>query len=659
MKIDTKRLNQIIYTKYRDTIKDYQHNNNESITINYEDLEQYYTELAQELPYQYNQITRQITQIIQQNTIQNNKTIQITYKNVPITPIRKLHKDYNTQFVAFEGLIRKKGKTIQKLEKGVYECTSCGNTLVKEYDIDDIKINKPKLQCTDCGGKHWKLSRELSTFQNVQLITVQEPLEEVQGSTQPVSIDCYLYNKETNANPGDKVTVNGLLDIKPGRDHKNVFTEYIDVKSIEKLDEDYETVIITPEEEQQIKTLAQSKDIFQRLIQSTIPSIQGYTELKEAIAFQLFGTDSYYNKGAKHRGDIHVLIIGDPGIGKSQIMKYISNIAPRGLYTSGKSASGAGLTASAVKDEVSGDWTLDAGAMVLGDMGTVCIDEFDKMRASDRSAIHEALEQQTISFAKAGIVATLNSRCSVIAAANPLEGKFNPRKALSEQIGLSAPILSRFDLIFIIEDIVNKEKDRAVALHILSNHDEKEEEKLIKPTLLKKYISYAKKNIHPVLSNEAIEVLVNFYTDLRGTVNLDIDNPIPITARQLEAIKRLALASARIRLSNIVSIEDAERAIQLQQYCMSQVGVDPETGKVDVALVEGVTPRNDSDTMTVICSVLKQLEKEWDGKVPEKVLYSELEAKRSLKHDKIKDLLKKLKINGVILNPRDGYYATT
>ena len=132
MKIDTKRLNQIIYTKYRDTIKDYQHNNNESITINYEDLEQYYTELAQELPYQYNQITRQITQIIQQNTIQNNKTIQITYKNVPITPIRKLHKDYNTQFVAFEGLIRKKGKTIQKLEKGVYECTSCGNTLGKE-----------------------------------------------------------------------------------------------------------------------------------------------------------------------------------------------------------------------------------------------------------------------------------------------------------------------------------------------------------------------------------------------------------------------------------------------------------------------------------------------------------------------------------------------
>ena len=201
MKIDTKRLNQIIYTKYKDTIKDYQHNTQEAIIINYNDLEQYYTDLAQELPFQYNQITRQIIQIIQQNTIQNNKTIQITYKNVPITPIRKLHKDYNTQFVAFEGLIRKKGKTIQKLEKGVYECTSCGNTLVKEYDIDDLKINKPKIQCTDCGGKHWKLSRELSTFQNVQLITVQEPLEEVQGSTQPVSIDCYLYNKETNANP--------------------------------------------------------------------------------------------------------------------------------------------------------------------------------------------------------------------------------------------------------------------------------------------------------------------------------------------------------------------------------------------------------------------------------------------------------------------------
>lgn len=351
---------------------------------------------------------------------------------------------------------------------------------------------------------------------------------------------------------------------------------------------------------------------------------------------------------------MHILIVGDPGIGKSQILKYVSKLAPRGIYTSGKGTSGVGLTAAAVRDDLGG-WSLEAGALVLGDKGNVCVDELDKMREEDRSAIHEALEQQTISIAKAGIMATLNSRCSVLAAANPKFGRFDRYKSIAEQMNLPSPILSRFDLIFIIEDKPNAERDHDLAGHILKIHQDSTIPYVIEPELMRKYIAYARKSVQPTLTKEAAEVLQDFYVTMRSGA-IDEESPVPITARQLEALVRLAEASARIRLSNEVLKEDAQRAIKLQEDCMKQVGYDPDTGKVDIDKVEGRTSKSERDKINIIIDVIKELSDEYEGSAPKNIVYAELADKYNVGEEKVDEVINMLKSKGVIYEPTSDHY---
>jgi len=357
------------------------------------------------------------------------------------------------------------------------------------------------------------------------------------------------------------------------------------------------------------------------------------------------------------RGDMHILIVGDPGIGKSQILKYVSKLAPRGIYTSGKGTSGAGLTAAAVRDDLGG-WSLEAGALVLGDKGNVCVDELDKMREEDRSAIHEALEQQTISIAKAGIMATLNSRCSVLAAANPKFGRFDRYKSIAEQIDLPSPILSRFDLIFVIEDKPNAERDHNLAGHILKIHQDRNIDYEIDPEFMRKYIAYARRNVEPQLSEDAVKTLQKFYVTMRSGA-VDDDSPVPITARQLEALVRLSEASARIRLSDTVTKEDAERAIQLQEDCMKQVGYDPDTGKVDIDKVEGRTSKSERDKINIIVELIREISAEYGGSAPKQVLLSELGDKYNISETKAEEMIQMLKNKGVIYAPTEDHYANT
>jgi replicative DNA helicase Mcm len=313
-------------------------------------------------------------------------------------------------------------------------------------------------------------------------------------------------------------------------------------------------------------------------------------------------------------------------------------------------------TAAAVKDDLGG-WSLEAGALVLGDRGNVCVDELDKMRSEDRSAIHEALEQQTISIAKAGIMATLNSRCAMLAAANPKFGRFDRYKSIAEQINLPAPILSRFDLIFIVEDKPNAERDKKLAGHILNIHKNTSIPFEIDPELLRKYIAYARKQTHPQLTQGAIEVLQEFYVGMRGSAE-DDDSPVPITARQLEALVRLSEANCKIRLGKEVTAEDAKRAIRLQQECMKQVGMDPETGKVDIDKVEGRTPKSERDKARVLLDIIKELSDEYGGRVPVSILTGEMSDRYNVSEDKVMEIINKLKQQGLIFEPQAGYLKT-
>ena len=625
-----------------------------SVVVDYNELEMFDPDSADLLIEKPDETLEAATKsIVNIDPQRKNAKLNVRFKNVRNNiPLRFLRSEFIGKFIAVDGIVRKTDEIHPRIMSAVFECRSCMR--MHEVEQKSNIIHEPAV-CQECGGRSFRLVQDESRYMDTQTVKLQEPLENLSGGDQPRQINIILEDDlvDTLA-PGDKVRITGTL--KTQRDERTKrFNNFIYGNYIEPLEQEFEELHIDEEDEEKIIELAKSPDIYQKIIESTAPSIRGYFEVKEAIAFQLFGGTAKVLEDKTHiRGDMHILIVGDPGIGKSQILKYVSKLAPRGIYTSGKGTSGVGLTAAAVRDDLGG-WSLEAGALVLGDKGNVCVDELDKMREEDRSAIHEALEQQTISIAKAGIMATLNSRCSVLAAANPKFGRFDRYKSIAEQIDLPSPILSRFDLIFIIEDKPNAERDHDLAGHILKIHQDSTIPYVIEPELMRKYIAYARKSVQPTLTKEAAEVLQDFYVTMRSGA-IDEESPVPITARQLEALVRLAEASARIRLSNEVLKEDAQRAIKLQEDCMKQVGYDPDTGKVDIDKVEGRTSKSERDKINIIIDVIKELSDEYEGSAPKNIVYAELADKYNVGEEKVDEVINILKSKGVIYEPTSDHY---
>lgn len=649
MIVDEKRVELFLEQFHNDEI----HNTDPLIVINHQLLDQYYYEFNDELVYDYNGMIKQLERIANNRRIQANETT-IKFRNVrPVIPIAELHQEYNNKFVSFEGLVKNRSIVHNMITQAHWKCRECGQDRVFEMNHGE-KVVQPKGACFRCQmTKGYDLDKVATVFKDVQLLKVQEPLSNMSGVFQPPEIKVYLEDDMVDiVKPGDMVRINGVLRLQ-NKKNDNLFSEYVTAEYVEKLDQDFEDIIITPEEEKQIRELSKRDNLFSIMQQSVLPSVYGHEEVKEAIALYLFSSDSTLMDEDHdfERGDIHILLIGDPGVAKSQILKRVAQLAPRGIYTSGKGSSGAGLTATAVKDEL-GSWSLEAGAMVLADKGNICIDEFDKMREEDRSAIHEALEQQTISISKAGITTTLNSRCSVLAAANPKYGNFNPYKTVKEQITLSSPILSRFDFIFILQDTPESEQDMNIAISILMKDFQNDDK--IPFDLLRKYISYARKNVHPVMTFEVAKRLGEFYTNWRTSAVVN-NNPIPITARQLTAMSRVAKASARARLSDKVELEDAERAIRLQEFCMTHVGFDIETDSPNatqaMGMNGGVKEEMNEDRMN---ELTEELSVEWDNHIPINILQKTLRSK-GFRDEVISKWLSNLDEEGDYYYDSEGY----
>ena len=626
-----------------------------SLNVDYETLEVFDPDLADLLIDKPEEVI-EAAQIAIKNIdpLVKDADINIRFENLSnVIPLKTLLSKYIGTFVAADGIVRKTDEIRPRIETGVFECRGC----MRLHEVEQSSGNRiiePSL-CSECGGRSFRLLQEESKYIDTQTARMQEPLENLSGGTEPKQMLMVLEDDLVDElNPGDKVRITGTL--KTFREERSgKFKNYIYVNHIEPLEQEFEELQLSEEDEEQIIELSKDPHIYEKIIKSTAPSIRGYRDVKEAIALQLFGGSAkQLEDETKLRGDIHILIVGDPGIGKSQILKYVSRLAPRSIYTSGKGTTGAGLTAAAVRDELGG-WSLEAGALVLGDQGNVCVDELDKMRSEDRSALHEALEQQTVSIAKAGIMATLNSRCSVLAAANPKFGRFDRYKVLAEQIDLPAPIISRFDLIFVIEDKPSREGDSKLAEHILKIHQENTVDYEIEPELLRKYIAYARKNANPKLTDEANDILREFYVNTRNS-NPEEQGPVPITARQLEAIIRLAEACAKIKLKETVDREDAEKAVRLQMACLKEIGVDPETGEMDADIVSGGTPKSDRDKIQRVTDEIKLLEEEYAGDAPLNVLLSNMNDKYGVSEDKTEQILRNLIQKGVIYEPRHGYF---
>jgi replicative DNA helicase Mcm len=463
------------------------------------------------------------------------------------------------------------------------------------------------------------------------------------------------------ARPGDDVSVVGQVRAQPptlpGVGKLRAFILHLDANSIEVLGKELETAMPSPEEEEKILELARDPWIHQKIINSIAPSIYGYDHIKEAIMYLLFGGVPKNLPDITIRGEMNALLIGDPGTAKSQLLQYVSRIAPRGLYTSGRGTTAAGLTAAVIREK-GGGMSLEAGALVLADKGIACIDEMDKMRPEDRVAIHEAMEQHTVSVAKGGIVATLNARTAILAAANPTLGRYEPHRTVAENISLPVTILSRFDLIFVLRDVPNKESDGKMSMHILELHRKGSSpvEPPISAELLRKYISYAK-SFKPVLSSDALKRLNDFYLAMRSASEAE-GSPVAITARQLESLVRTAEARARAALKKEVQAEDAEAAVAIMKRSLEEVGIDLSSYKIDIDIIMTGRSKSMRDRLQIILTALIEMEKE-TGMAEKEALETELEEKYKISRAEADRLLSQLLREGTIYEPREGYLKKT
>jgi replicative DNA helicase Mcm len=395
-----------------------------------------------------------------------------------------------------------------------------------------------------------------------------------------------------------------------GKNKRHEF--FLKGNNLEREDRKYEDLEIGDEEKEEIINLSKTPDLYKKVIGSIAPRIEGkgMGEVKRAIALQLFGgVPELEGDGVLVPGDINILLIGDPGIGKTHIIKHISgNLAPRGIYTTGAGSSGVGLTASVIKkSDYGGEYRVEAGPMVLGDKGIVCIDEFDKMPPEERGKIHEALSNQTVTIAKAGVNITFNSRCTVLGGANPKGDRIDIGKSIKEQIDLPSSIIDRFDLLYILQDIVDEEEDWKVASSSVDkDYREESNKNKIPQDMLRKYIAYARTNIEPELNDEAKESIKKYYVTTRG--NREDNDPIPITPRFLNTLKKLSQARARMELRETVTSEDVEEGVDIVKNCLETVGMDPITGRMDIDRAEGRTPAIEKDLRKIIKNIVEEYE---------------------------------------------------
>jgi replicative DNA helicase Mcm len=578
--------------------------------------------------------------------------------------LRDINAEVIDKLIGVSGMVVRSSEVKPLAKKIGYICLNC-NT-INETQLKGLVLKKPS-KCVNCSEKELEMDPENSVFADFQMVRLQELPEDLPAGQLPHYVEVTVMGDLVDqCRPGDRIMLTGIIRIEQEQTSPNFKTslfrlrmegnniEYLGGRAGNKDTRTVERIAISNEDEKRILAIAGKPDAYDKLIASFAPHVYGHEVIKESILLLIVGSvTKKLGDGSTRRGDLNVFLVGDPGTAKSEMLKFAAKIAPRGMYTSGRGSTAAGLTAAVIRDK-SGIMMLEAGAVVLGDQGLVCIDEFDKIKPEDRSALHEVMEQQTCSVAKGGIVATLNARTSILSAANPMYGKYDPYKNITENVNLPIPLLTRFDIIYVVRDTPEKEKDSRVASHILEIHRDAGHaaQPAIDIDLFSKYLAFSKQ-IEPELTTEAIEIIKNYYMKMR---NADSEGMITVTPRQLEALIRLATARARLLLKDKVEAEDGERAIYLVQRMLETAGIDVNTGKVDLGVLHG-KPHSEVSKLKIFMEIFNALSGQDRNDVSENNFISELVKTGKFTEDDARIYIRKAMQNGQIYERKAGFYA--
>jgi replicative DNA helicase Mcm len=583
------------------------------------------------------------------------RELTVRIRGIPdLVPLRRVDTSYLDRMLAVSGMVVRTSELRPLMTSAAWVCPSGHLTY---QDQEDMALKRPP-KCELCGeARNFELDKKHSRFIDFQVIRVQELPEELPPGQLPQFFDVNVEGDIVNlARPGDRVVMTGVVRAVPdyslGQVRTRLFRSQIDCNHVEVRGKEPEQVLVTKEDEELIRKIAAAPDAYERLVASIAPVIMGHQSEKEAILLLLAGgSATVLPDGTKLRGDINALFVGDPGTGKSELLKFASQVAPRGLYASGRGTTAAGLSAAVIREK--NVLMLEAGVVVLADLGIACIDEFEKMKPEDRTALHEMMEQQTVTIAKGGIYATLNARTAILAACNPVLGRYNPFQNLIENIGtLPIPLLTRFDIIFVFRDQPSPAEDEKLASHILAVHARRSytAPPPIEFSLLKKYLTFSKR-ISPALSKAAVDRLREYYLELRRTGGTE--ESIPPTPRTLEAMIRVSTARARVLLRDEVTEEDALAAIALMNRMVEDVLTDATTKKTDFGIQLG-KPAGETKNLRAAMEVLKSLEGGEKKPVERRVFKEEL-VKAKFSDEDAEKMIRTMFREGMVYESKPGF----
>ena len=659
--------------KYFEAINHMMASNSVSLVVDYIDFDTFRPDLAKQITYDPDEMLEAfssavlsiLTEIHPDYAFEIRDKVKVRIGNYSVQKgLRDINAEVIDKLIGVSGMVVRSSEVKPLAKRIGYRCLNC-NT-INETQLKGLVLRKP-LKCINCSEKEFEMDPENSIFSDFQMVRLQELPEDLPAGQLPHYVEVTVTGDLVDqCRPGDRIMLTGIVRIEQEQISSQVKTslfrlkmegnniEYLGGRAGSKEMRTIERIAISTEDEKQIMAIASKADAYDKLIASFAPHVYGHEVIKEAILLLIVGSvTKKLEDGSTRRGDLNIFLVGDPGTAKSEMLKFAAKIAPRGLYTSGRGTTAAGLTAAVIRDK-SGIMMLEAGAVVLGDQGLVCIDEFDKIKPEDRSALHEVMEQQTCSVAKGGIVATLNARTSILSAANPLYGKYDPFKNITENVNLPVPLLTRFDIIYVVRDTPEKEKDSRIASHILELHREagRAAHPAIEIDLFCKYLAFSKQ-IEPRLTIEAIEIIRNYYMKMR---NVDSEGMITVTPRQLEGLIRLSTARARLLLKDKVEADDAERAIYLVQRMLETAGVDVNTGKVDLGVLHG-KPHSEISKLKAFMEVFNALSGQDKNDVEEKNFINELARTGKFSEEEARAFIKKAMQNGQIYERKPGFYA--